>query len=196
VPSRRLSPTTVVLATAFALVVALGVMTVLDRGDDSSAADQGSTAGLDLRPGPAKLPASVQDVTLASLTAGTPDRRLGELLGTTPVVVNFFGSWCAPCIREMPAFERVHGDLGDKVTFVGMAYRDTPADARATVRKTGVTYPTFADRDDAALTYFGGLEMPTTVFIDKTGKVLDRQNGAMSESELRSKLADLYGIRG
>jgi cytochrome c biogenesis protein CcmG, thiol:disulfide interchange protein DsbE len=186
----------VVVATALALVAALGVMTVLDRGSGSSASDDGGASpGYDLRPSTGKLPSSVQDVTLASLTGG-PDRKLGTLLGTTPVVVNFFGSWCAPCIREMPGFERVHTDLGDQVSFVGMAYRDTRANARATVAKTEVTYPTYADRDDAALTYFGGLEMPTTVFMDKTGKVLDVNNGALSEKELRSKLADLYGIRG
>jgi hypothetical protein len=76
-----------------------------------------------------------------------------------------------------------------------MAYRDTPEDALATVAKTKVTYPTYADRGDAALTYFGGLEMPTTVFLDKSGKVLDVNNGPLSEKELRAKLADLYGIR-
>lgn len=195
-PTRRLAPSTVVVATALALVAALGVMTVLDRGRGSSATDGAAVnEGFEMRPGTGKLPSSVQDVTLASLTGG-PDRKLGELLGSTPVVVNFFGSWCAPCIREMPAFQRVHADLGAEVAFVGMAYRDTPASARATVARTRVTYPTYADRDDAALTYFGGLEMPTTVFLDKTGKVLDVNNGALSEKDLRAKLADLYGIRG
>jgi thiol-disulfide isomerase/thioredoxin len=195
VPTRRLSPSTVVVATALALVAALGVMTLLDRGSGSSATDADEASeGFQLKPSAGKLPDSVQDVTLASLT-GKPDKKLGQMLGRTPVVVNFFGSWCAPCIREMPGFQRVHTDLGGKVSFIGMAYRDTPEDALATVAKTKVTYPTYADRGDAALTYFGGLEMPTTVFLDKSGKVLDVNNGPLSEKELRAKLADLYGIR-
>ena len=170
-------------------------MILLDRGSGSSATNADKAAeGFQLEPSTGKLPDSVQDVTLASLT-GKPDKKLGQMLGRTPVVVNFFGSWCAPCIREMPGFQRVHTDLGGKVAFVGMAYRDTPKDALATVAKTEVTYPTYADRDDAALTYFGGLEMPTTVFLDKAGKVLDVNNGPLSEKELRAKLADLYGIR-
>lgn len=194
-PTRRLSPSTVVVATALALVAALGVMTLLDRGSGSSATDADKASeGFQLKPSTGKLPDSVQDVTLASLT-GKPDKKLGQMLGRTPVVVNFFGSWCAPCIREMPGFQRVHTDLGGKVSFIGMAYRDTPEDALATVAKTKVTYPTYADRGDAALTYFGGLEMPTTVFLDKSGKVLDVNNGPLSEKELRAKLADLYGIR-
>ncbi|HKE73586.1 MAG TPA: TlpA disulfide reductase family protein [Acidimicrobiales bacterium] len=194
-PTRRLSPSIVVVATALALVAALGVMTLLDHGSGSSASDADKASeGFKLEPSTGKLPDSVQDVTLASLT-GKPDRKLGQVLGRTPVVVNFFGSWCAPCIREMPAFQRVHTDLGGKVGFVGMAYRDVPEDALATVAKTKVTYPTYLDRDDAALTYFGGIEMPTTVFLDKTGKVLDVNPGPLSEKELRAKLADLYGIR-
>lgn len=181
------------MSTALALVAALLVMSLLDRGGGSSAADQGSESGVDLRPSTGKPPASVRDVTLGSLQGGAP-RKLGELIGSKPVVINFFGSWCAPCIREMPAFEKVHEALGDRVTFVGMAYRDTPKNARATVRKTGVTYPTFADADEGALTYFGGIEMPTTVFIDPAGKVVDVNNGPLSERALRSKLRDLYGI--
>jgi cytochrome c-type biogenesis protein len=110
------------------------------------------------------------------------------------VVVNFFGSWCAPCVDEMPAFERVHQALGDQVTFVGMANRDAPADALDTVAATGVTYPTFDDPDASAITYFGGLAMPTTVFIDATGEVADVNSGPLTESELRAKLADLFGV--
>lgn len=192
VASRRLSPATVVVVTAFALVAALITLIVLDRGGSSATGERGAD-DIELSPEVAKLPSSVQDVTLASLDGGA-DRKLGELIGTKPVVVNFFGSWCAPCIREMPAFEQVHRDVGDDVAVIGMAYRDTPEDARATVRKTGVTYPTFADRDGGALTWFGGLEMPTTVFIDEAGKVVDVNRGAMTESELRAKLHDLYGI--
>jgi thiol-disulfide isomerase/thioredoxin len=94
----------------------------------------------------------------------------------------------------MPGFERVHQDLGGQVTVIGMAYRDAPEDALATVARTGVSYPTFTDVDDGALTYFGGIEMPTTVFVDAAGKVLDVSNGALTEDELRAKITDLFGI--
>jgi cytochrome c biogenesis protein CcmG/thiol:disulfide interchange protein DsbE len=193
VAPRRLSPPIVLGATALALVAAFAVAAVVDRGRDSSATEQSSSDEVELAPTSGEVPASVAEVRLGALDGGT-ERSLGELLGTTPVVVNFFASWCTPCIQEMPGFERVHQDLGGQVAVIGMAYRDAPEDALATVARTGVSYPTFTDVDDGALTYFGGIEMPTTVFIDATGKVLDVSNGALTEDELRAKITDLFGI--
>jgi len=181
-------------STAFALLAALLVVVVAGRVDSKgSDASSGTNPDLSLQPTPTNVAKSTPAVQLASLT-GKPTTSLGAQLGRTPVVVNFFSSWCTPCISEMPAFQRVHQDLGGKVAIVGVAYNDTTKNALATVAKTKVTYPTYADVDGAALSYFGGIEMPTTVFMDRTGKVLDVNNGAMSEKELRSKLADLYGI--
>jgi thiol-disulfide isomerase/thioredoxin len=197
VATRRLPLAAVVAATALALVAALGVVALLEDGSGDSGAAAGSgdeAAGdsVELTP-EGELPSSTADVRLGSLDGGA-DRRLGELLGTRPVVVNFFASWCVPCIDEMPAFERVHQELGDRVTFVGMANRDAPEDALATVDATGVTYPTFDDPDASALTWFGGVAMPTTVFIDAAGEVVDVHPGALTEAALRAKLADLFGV--
>jgi thiol-disulfide isomerase/thioredoxin len=193
VASRRLPLPAIVVATALALAAALGVVALLDGGGDAPAAGDGDgVAGYELSPA-GELPASVADVRLVSLDGGD-DRALGELLGSTPVVVNFFGSWCVPCVDEMPALEAVHQSLGDRVTFVGMANRDTAERALATVAATGVTYPTYDDPDASALTYFGGLAMPTTVFIDASGEVVDVHSGPLTEAELRSRLDDLFGV--
>jgi cytochrome c biogenesis protein CcmG, thiol:disulfide interchange protein DsbE len=198
VAARRLPLLAVIVATALALVAALGVLALFDDGDDGDAAagsgpaDGATSDGYELAPS-GQLPTSAAEVRLAALDGGE-DRMLGDLLGTTPVVVNFFASWCVPCIDEMPAFERVHQDVGDQVTFLGMANRDTADDALATVEATGVTYPTFDDPDASALTWFGGLAMPTTVFIDTSGNVVDVNSGALTEAQLRAKLGDLFGV--
>jgi cytochrome c biogenesis protein CcmG/thiol:disulfide interchange protein DsbE len=193
--TRRLPPSAWLIATLLALVAALGVATLVDRGGESSGAETNDNGVVDLTPAPeaTDLPASTADVRLASLD-GSPNRHLGEFMGATPVVVNFFASWCAPCLREMPGFEAVHQEFGDQVAFVGMAYRDTAEDALATVERTGVTYPAFADAGDAAMTFFGGIEMPTTVFIDGAGNVVDVHPGTMSEDELRAEIAERFGV--
>jgi thiol-disulfide isomerase/thioredoxin len=132
-------------------------------------------------------------VTLSPLDGG-PDRKLGELLGSKPVVLNFYASWCGPCITEMPAFEQVHQEVGDKVTIIGIAYQDRDEDALATVERTGVTYPTFGDSGQDAVTYFGGISMPTSVFIDAAGNVVDVRSRALDADALRSALDDRFGI--
>lgn len=206
VATRRLSLRAYLGVTALALVAALGAG-ALAAGSGGSAADDrgngtdargpsggsGATEGYELTEAPAgaAVPDSPQAVRLGALDGGA-DRTLGEFMGR-PMVVNFFASWCAPCVIEMPAIENVHQDLGDQVAFVGLASRDAPADARETVEATGVTYPTFADADDA-VTWFGGLSMPTSVFLDATGKVLDVHSGPLTEDELRAEIADRFGV--
>lgn len=190
--TRRLPLSAVIVATVLALAAALGVLALLDDGDDGSSADGGTTDGYEMTPA-GEVPGSVADVRLVPLDGGA-DRKLGEMLGTTPVVINFFASWCAPCVDEMPAFETVHQSLGDQVTFLGLANDPASDKALDTVASTGVTYPTFDDPDASALTYFGGLAMPTTVFIDARGEVVDVHSGALTEDELRDRISDLFGV--
>lgn len=195
VAPRRLPLLSVVLATVLALVAAGAVLALFgDRGSsESTAADgEGDAPVYELTPA-GNLPASVADVRLVALDGGN-DRRLGDLLGDRPVVVNFFASWCQPCIDEMPDFEAVHQAVGDQVAIIGMANRDPDDAALSIVERTGVTYPTYGDPESSAITYFGGVQMPTTVFIDADGEVLDVHGGALDEAQLRHKLDDLFGV--
>ena len=191
--SRRIPLVPLVAATALALVAAVGVARWLGADDESSANGDPSESGSYELTRAGELPASAADVTLATLD-GSPDRKLGELLGSKPMVINFYASWCGPCVTEMPAFEQVHQDAGDRVTIIGIAYQDSEEDARATVERTGVTYPTFGDGGQDAVSYFGGINMPTSVFIDADGNVVDVRSRALDADELRSALEDRFGI--
>jgi cytochrome c biogenesis protein CcmG/thiol:disulfide interchange protein DsbE len=191
VASRRSPPVPLVAATALALVAAIGAAMWLGADDESSANGDSSESYQLTHAG--ELPASAADVTLAALDGG-PDRKLGGLLGAKPVVINFYASWCGPCVTEMPAFERVHQAAGERVTIIGIAYQDSDEDARATVERTGVTYPAFGDSGQDAVTYFGGINMPTSVFIDADGNVVDVRSRALDANELRSALEGHFGI--
>lgn len=191
--NRRIPLAAVFAATTFALVAAVGAAALLGWGDESPASSASDNAdGMELS-AQGDLPDSVADVRLGAL-GDQPDASLGELIGTKPVVLNFFASWCAPCLTEMPGFEAVHQSLGDQVTMVGMAYDDQPEDALDTVERTGVTYPTYSDLEGTAITYFGGLAMPTTVFIDASGEVKDVVSRPLGEDELRDEISDLLGV--
>jgi len=195
VATRRLSLRAYVIATLFALVSGVLVASLLDDGSGAGDRGSGSGSGIDtyrIRPA-GDLPASAADVTLASLDGGA-DTKLGDLLGSTPIVVNFFASWCVPCVTEMPAFERVHRDVGDRVQLIGLAYQDGDELAAETVERTGITYPAFGDSGQDAMTYFGGVQMPTSVFIETDGTVVDVHMGPLDEDELRARLEELFGV--
>lgn len=110
-----------------------------------------------------------------------------------PMVVNFFASWCAPCRKEMPDFQTVYEDLGDKVTFLGLASGDRLEDAIDLVEETGITFAVASDPGEF-LTYFGGIAMPTTALVSADGTIVDVHSGPLSEDDLRDRIDEYLGI--
>jgi cytochrome c biogenesis protein CcmG/thiol:disulfide interchange protein DsbE len=104
------------------------------------------------------------------------------------VVVNFFASWCPPCVKEMPDFEAVHQELGDKVAFVGIDVRDSVSAAEDLVDRTGVTYTIGRDPSGEVFQSFDAVNMPTTFLISADGVVVDTHPGAMPADELRKRI--------
>jgi len=119
--------------------------------------------------------------------------RLADLRGR-PVVLNFWASWCPPCLAEMPEFERVHRRLGDRVAFLGVNQRDQAQAAERLARSTGVTYPLAADTAGRSFDAFGGLGMPTTVLIGADGTVADIFAGQLDEKLLSERIRRVLGV--
>ena len=126
----------------------------------------------------------------------TPDGATTTLAAYAgrPLVVNFFASFCTPCITEMPEFEGVHQDLRDEVTFVGIAVQDRPDDAADIIERTGVTYDTGLDPDGRVFQAIGGVALPTTAVIRADGTIADVRTGAVSEGTLRDLIRDELGV--
>jgi thiol-disulfide isomerase/thioredoxin len=119
--------------------------------------------------------------------------RLADLRGR-PVVLNFWASWCPPCLAEMPEFQRVHRRLGDRVAFLGVNQRDQAQAAEELARSTGVTYPLAVDTAGRSFDAFGGLGMPTTVLIGADGTVADIFAGQLDEPLLRERIRRFLGV--
>jgi len=102
----------------------------------------------------------------------------------TPLVVNFWASWCPSCAAEMPAFESVYQEFGGEVEFVGINNNDNRDAALELARSTGVSYRLAEDPQGEAFAAFGGAGMPTTLFIDRDGGVVERIAGGVSAEQL------------
>ncbi len=108
-----------------------------------------------------------------------------------PLVVNFFASWCPPCVAEMPDFEDVHQDYAGEVAFLGLNLQDSVDSGRRLVERTGVTYDIGRDPDGTLFQAFGGIAMPTTVFVDADGQVVEVYSGALTADALRDRVTEL-----
>ncbi len=103
----------------------------------------------------------------------------------TPVVLNFFASWCGPCKAELPEFEEVSREVAGEVVFLGVN-TDFEEDAwLQLVADTGVTYPTVFQPSNELFQSSEALGMPTTVFIAADGSVQHTFSGALNKATLR-----------
>lgn len=141
-----------------------------------------------------------------------PDRRYvaPDLVGTTIdgerfaladergdiVVLNVWASWCAPCRAEAPILQQAYEEFTDQgVEFVGLDTRDSDASARTFIDRFGITYPNVVDPDGRLQLLFADSlppqAIPSTIVIDRQGRVAARMLGAVSISELRGVIEPL-----
>ena len=118
---------------------------------------------------------------------------LADLAGR-PAVVNFFASWCAPCVSEMPTIERVKQDVGDQMAFLGIAVNDRVEDALELVEETGVTWNLARDPHGDLTAALGPVGMPSTFLLNADGEIVEQHTGELDEDELRDLLRDRFGI--
>jgi thiol-disulfide isomerase/thioredoxin len=88
------------------------------------------------------------------------------------VLVNFWATWCAPCVAEMPSLQRLRDMLGaDGFEVLGVNLREGPARIDAFTQQTGVRFPIVRDTDGAVARAWGARIFPSSYVIDRTGRV-------------------------
>lgn len=107
-------------------------------------------------------------------------------------VVNVWASWCSPCRAEEPTLSALSRTFPD-VQFIGILTRDNPVNAEAFARKRGTPYPTLID-DSILIGFSKSLPanaIPTTVVIDRQGKVAARISGAVTVASLTQLIEEV-----
>lgn len=102
-----------------------------------------------------------------------------------PIFVNFWASWCPPCRAEMPHMVEVYEEYGDEVHFLGvnMGHQDREASALEFIEEYNVPYTNVVDEGLVARLY-QITAFPTTMVLDREGKVVYRKVGGMTKGEM------------
>lgn len=125
--------------------------------------------------------------TLPALHGFGPDGGVDLPAGGGPMVVNFWASWCGPCVNEMPMLDTVADDLD--IAVLGVDYVDQPDKAAALARRLDISYPLVRDDEGTFGERVGLIGTPTTLLVDPDGVVVRQLTGELSEAELRDAIA-------
>ena len=141
-------------------------------------------------------PASIGSVMVSRPAPELP-RELGDGLikSGKPVLVNFFASWCAPCLAEHPMFERFKQREG--ATIIGIAWKDKPEATHAWLQRLGDPFTRLGFDQDGRISLDWGLSgVPETYLIDAQGIVRLHFRGPITERDLAVILPLLRGGPG
>ena len=121
------------------------------------------------------------------MDAGGNEVHLSDFLGT-PVVLNFWASWCGSCKNHMPNFETVFQEYGDSIAFMMVNltdnYQETMESASAFLAETEYTFPVYFDTALDAAANYGVSSIPVTYFIDVNGNIAAMGQGGLTADHI------------
>ncbi len=126
---------------------------------------------------PNSPPVPAPTISLVDLSGNTVS--LSDFAGKL-VLINLWATWCEPCLREMPSLERMQSRLGDKITVVAISEdRGGSKTVEPFIDKLGLkSFKTYLDPKSEAGRAFKVAGLPTSLLIDRDGRVLGRVEGA------------------
>jgi cytochrome c biogenesis protein CcmG/thiol:disulfide interchange protein DsbE len=167
-----------VLAGGLAVVAPLLAVLVLTLGRDPHSV----RSPLIGRPAP--------DFSLAPVGGGSPVTL--ESLRGRPAVINFWATWCGPCLEEHAVLTSAARAFGD-VQFLGIVYEDEEPTTQAFLQQRASSYPSLMDPDGKAAIAYGVFGVPETFFIDPGGLLIDKVVGPLDRQTIASLVSRAKG---
>lgn len=189
------------LLVGLAAVVALGVaaFALASGGGESDGGPTVACGGAPAEADPALVegdsltprsePDALPPAQLCAFSDDTPVDVEGWL-GAEPLVINFWATWCAPCVAEMPDFQEVHEAADGRFRLIGINTQDSPALAPPFVADLGITYDLVRDPRGEYFNATNGFGMPTTLFVAPDGDIRYRHTGPLSIAAMAELLAE------
>ncbi|MGH2710837.1 MAG: TlpA family protein disulfide reductase [Actinomycetota bacterium] len=139
-------------------------------------------------------PRSPEDALLPEDRLELPDydvaryQRLIAGLRGTPLVVNFWGSWCPPCQEEAPDLAEISKEYEGRIQFLGVDILDARGPAREFITRFDWPYPSIFDPRGAIRDGLGYVGQPITLVYDRDGKIAWDHVGAVDPADLRKEI--------
>ncbi len=141
---------------------------------------------------PHRLPSTLEGKTAMDFDLRDLDGNrvhLADLRGT-PVVLNFWATWCMPCRAEHPLLVAA-ARATPGVKFFGVVYGDQPGAVKRYLASAGTSYPHLVDPDNGVAVDYGVAGVPESFFIDRNGVIVAKQPGPLDAGTLAMRLAQL-----
>lgn len=132
----------------------------------------------EMAPPPPEKPRPAPSFTLSAIKGGP--MSLTDLAGK-PVMINFWATWCAACLKEMPELERIHNlyrDRGLSVILINL--QETAEVAKRHIEDHGYTMTSLLDEKGQTAEKFQVFGLPTTFFVDKSGMIRKTHMGELT----------------
>jgi len=113
--------------------------------------------------------------------------RSDEWIGKQPVVLNFWGTWCGPCRKEVPDLVKLYNEYAPKgIEILGLAVRDRPDKVDSFSKQYGMRWVMLMASRDIIIRYGVASGIPQTIFLDKNGREVKRFIGARPYETLKT----------